>query len=62
MPSRENDEDAASAALDRAQAAEKDLGRHSTTAAAEGLEVVRHSPFRRRELSLEPQWPICTAA
>ena len=46
-----NDEDAASAALDRAQAAEKDLAAFDA-AAAEGLEVVRHSPFRRRELGL----------
>jgi uncharacterized membrane protein YgaE (UPF0421/DUF939 family) len=46
-----NDEDAASVALDRAQAAEKDLVAFDA-AAAEGLEVVRHSPFRRRELGL----------
>ena len=46
-----NDEDAASAVLDRAQAAEKDLAAFDA-AAAEGLEVVRHSPFRRRELGL----------
>jgi uncharacterized membrane protein YgaE (UPF0421/DUF939 family) len=46
-----NDEDAASAALDRAQAVEKDLAAFDA-AAAEGLEVVRHSPFRRRELGL----------
>jgi uncharacterized membrane protein YgaE (UPF0421/DUF939 family) len=46
-----NDENAASAALDRAQAAEKDLVAFDA-AAAEGLEVVRYSPFHRRELSL----------
>ena len=46
-----NDEDAASAVLDQAQAAEKDLAAFDA-AAAEGLEVVRHSPFRRRELGL----------
>jgi uncharacterized membrane protein YgaE (UPF0421/DUF939 family) len=44
-----NDEAAASAVLDRAQAAEKDLAAFDA-AAAEGLEVVRYSPFRRREL------------
>jgi hypothetical protein len=37
--------------LDRAQAAEKDLAAFDA-AAAEGLEVVRYSPFRRRELGL----------
>jgi uncharacterized membrane protein YgaE (UPF0421/DUF939 family) len=46
-----NDEAAASAVLDRAQAAEKDLAAFDA-AAAEGLEVVRYSPFRRRELGL----------
>jgi uncharacterized membrane protein YgaE (UPF0421/DUF939 family) len=46
-----NDEDAASAVLDRARAAEEDLAAFDA-AAAEGLDVVRHSPFRRRELSL----------
>jgi uncharacterized membrane protein YgaE (UPF0421/DUF939 family) len=46
-----NDEGAASAVLDRAQAAEKDLAAFDA-AAAEGLEVVRYSPFRRRELGL----------
>jgi uncharacterized membrane protein YgaE (UPF0421/DUF939 family) len=44
-----NDEDAASAVLDQALAAEKDLAAFDA-AAAEGLEVVRHSPWRRREL------------
>jgi uncharacterized membrane protein YgaE (UPF0421/DUF939 family) len=44
-----NDEAAASAVLDRARAAEKDLAAFDA-AAAEGLEVVRHSPFRRGEL------------
>jgi uncharacterized membrane protein YgaE (UPF0421/DUF939 family) len=44
-----SDEAAASAVLDRAQGAEKDLAAFDA-AAAEGLEVVRHSPFRRREL------------
>jgi uncharacterized membrane protein YgaE (UPF0421/DUF939 family) len=46
-----NDEDAASEVLDRAQAAEKDLAAFDA-AVADGLEVVRHSPFRRGELSL----------
>ena len=45
------DEHAASAALDRVQATEKDLATFDV-AAAEGLEVVRHSPFRRRQLGL----------
>jgi uncharacterized membrane protein YgaE (UPF0421/DUF939 family) len=45
------DEAAASAVLDRARAAEKDLTAFDV-AAAEGLEVVRHSPFRRRQLHL----------
>jgi uncharacterized membrane protein YgaE (UPF0421/DUF939 family) len=43
------DEHAASTVLDRVQATEKDLAAFDV-AAAEGLEVVRHSPFRRREL------------
>jgi hypothetical protein len=38
------DEHAASAVLDQVQAAEKDLASFDV-AAAEGLEVVRHSPF-----------------
>ena len=45
------DEHAASAALERVQATEKDLATFDV-AAAEGLEVVRHSPFRRRQLGL----------
>ena len=45
------DEAAASDALDRARAAEKDLTAFDV-AAAEGLEVVRHSPFRRKQLHL----------
>jgi len=45
------DEHAASAVLDRVQATEKDLATFDV-AAAEGLEVVRHSPFRRRQLGL----------
>jgi uncharacterized membrane protein YgaE (UPF0421/DUF939 family) len=43
------DEHAASAALDRVQVTEKDLAAFDV-AVAEGLEVVRHSPFRRRQL------------
>jgi uncharacterized membrane protein YgaE (UPF0421/DUF939 family) len=43
------DEQAASAALDRVQVTEKDLATFDV-AVAEGLEVVRHSPFRRRQL------------
>jgi uncharacterized membrane protein YgaE (UPF0421/DUF939 family) len=43
------DEHAASAALDRVQVTEKDLDTFDV-AVAEGLEVVRHSPFRRRQL------------
>jgi len=45
------DEHAASAVLDQVQATEKDLATFDV-AAAEGLEVVRHSPFRRRQLGL----------
>ncbi len=45
------DEHAASAVLGRVQATEKDLATFDV-AAAEGLEVVRHSPFRRRQLGL----------
>jgi uncharacterized membrane protein YgaE (UPF0421/DUF939 family) len=45
------DEHAASAVLDQVQATEKDLASFDV-AAAEGLEVVRHSPFRRRQLGL----------
>ena len=45
-----NDERAATAVLDRAEAAEKDLAVFDA-AAAEGLEVVRHSLFQRRRLS-----------
>jgi uncharacterized membrane protein YgaE (UPF0421/DUF939 family) len=44
-----NDEDAADAVLNRARAGEKDLADFDQ-AAAEGLAVVRHSPFRRRQL------------
>jgi uncharacterized membrane protein YgaE (UPF0421/DUF939 family) len=44
-----NDEDAAHAVLDRARAGEKDLAAFDQ-AAAEGVAVVRHSPFRRRHL------------
>jgi uncharacterized membrane protein YgaE (UPF0421/DUF939 family) len=44
-----NDEDAADAVLDRARAGEKDLADFDQ-AAAEGLGVVRQSPFRRRHL------------
>jgi uncharacterized membrane protein YgaE (UPF0421/DUF939 family) len=43
------DEHAASAVLDGVQATEKDLAAFDV-AAAEGLEVVRYSPFRRRQL------------
>jgi uncharacterized membrane protein YgaE (UPF0421/DUF939 family) len=43
------DEHAASAALDRVQTTEKDLATFDA-AAAEGLDVVRHSPFRRGQL------------
>jgi uncharacterized membrane protein YccC len=45
------DEDAANAVLDQARAAEKDLATFDV-AATEGLDVVRHSPFRRRQLHL----------
>jgi uncharacterized membrane protein YgaE (UPF0421/DUF939 family) len=45
------DEHAASAVLDQVQATEKDLASFDVVA-AEGLEVVRHSPFRRRQLGL----------
>jgi uncharacterized membrane protein YgaE (UPF0421/DUF939 family) len=45
------DEQAASAVLDQVQATEKDLATFDV-AAAEGLEVVRYSPFRRRQLGL----------
>jgi hypothetical protein len=44
-----NDEDAADAVLERARAGEKDLADFDQ-AAAEGVAVVRHSPFRRRHL------------
>ena len=46
-----NDEHAASAVLDRVQATEKALATFDVVA-AEGLEVVRYSPFRRRQLGL----------
>jgi uncharacterized membrane protein YgaE (UPF0421/DUF939 family) len=46
-----NDEHAASAVLDQVQATEKALATFDVVA-AEGLEVVRHSPFRRRQLGL----------
>jgi uncharacterized membrane protein YccC len=45
------DEHAASAVLDRVQTTEKDLATFDV-AASEGLDVVRHSPFRRRQLGL----------
>ena len=45
------DEHAASAVLDRVQATEKALATFDVVA-AEGLEVVRYSPFRRRQLGL----------
>jgi uncharacterized membrane protein YgaE (UPF0421/DUF939 family) len=45
------DEHAASAVLDRVQTTEKDLATFDI-AADEGLDVVRHSPFRRRQLGL----------
>jgi len=45
-----NDEHAASAVLDRAAAAEKDLAVFDA-AAADGLEFVRHSLFERRRLA-----------
>ena len=45
------DEKAASAVLDRAEATEKNLVTFDT-AAAEGLDVVRLSPFRRHQLAL----------
>jgi uncharacterized membrane protein YgaE (UPF0421/DUF939 family) len=45
------DEHAASTVLDRVQATEKDLATFDV-AAAEGLEVVRYSPFHRRQLGL----------
>ena len=44
-------EAAASAVLDRVRTAEKDLATFDV-AAAEGVEVVRYSPFRRRELPM----------
>jgi uncharacterized membrane protein YgaE (UPF0421/DUF939 family) len=44
------DEQAASAVLDRAEAAEKDLAVFDA-AAADGLEFIRHSLFQRRKLS-----------
>ena len=44
-----NDEDATDAVLDRARAGEKNLADFDQ-AAAEGVAVVRHSPFRRRQL------------
>ncbi len=46
-----NDEHAASAVLDQVQATEKALATFDVVA-AEGLEVVRYSPFRRRQLGL----------
>ena len=46
-----NDEHAASGALDQVQATEKALATFDVVA-AEGLEVVRYSPFRRRQLGL----------
>jgi uncharacterized membrane protein YgaE (UPF0421/DUF939 family) len=45
------DEHAASTVLDRVQATEKDLTTFDV-AAAEGLDVVRYSPFHRRQLGL----------
>jgi uncharacterized membrane protein YgaE (UPF0421/DUF939 family) len=45
------DENAASTVLDRVQATEKDLATFDV-AAAEGLDVVRYSPFHRRQLGL----------
>jgi uncharacterized membrane protein YgaE (UPF0421/DUF939 family) len=54
-----NNEDAASAVLDQARAAEKDLAAFDA-AAAEGLEVVRHSPFGVASCAWLPQWPIYT--
>jgi uncharacterized membrane protein YgaE (UPF0421/DUF939 family) len=45
------DEHAASAVLDRVKATEKDLATFDI-AAAEGLDVVRYSPFRRRQLGM----------
>jgi uncharacterized membrane protein YgaE (UPF0421/DUF939 family) len=45
------DEHAASTVLDRVQATEKDLATFDV-AAAEGLDVVRYSPFHRRQLGL----------
>jgi uncharacterized membrane protein YgaE (UPF0421/DUF939 family) len=45
------DEHAASTVLDRVQATEKDLATFDV-AAAEGLDVVRYSPFRRQQLGL----------
>jgi len=45
------DEHAASTVLDRVQATEKDLATFDV-AAAEGLDVVRYSPFRRGQLGL----------
>jgi uncharacterized membrane protein YgaE (UPF0421/DUF939 family) len=45
------DEHGASTVLDRVQGTEKDLATFDA-AAAEGLEVVRYSPFRRRQLGL----------
>ena len=47
----ENDEKAANTVLDRAEAAEKELATFDA-AAAEGLDVVRLSPFRRHQLPL----------
>jgi uncharacterized membrane protein YgaE (UPF0421/DUF939 family) len=46
-----NNEEAAIAVLEQAEAAEKDLAAFDV-AAAEGLEVVRHSPLRRRQRRL----------
>jgi uncharacterized membrane protein YgaE (UPF0421/DUF939 family) len=48
---RSHDAEAADAVLEQARAGEKNLDA-LTTAAAEGLAVVRHSPFRRRQLPL----------
>jgi uncharacterized membrane protein YgaE (UPF0421/DUF939 family) len=44
-----DDEEAADAVLDRARATERDLATFDQ-AAAEGMAVIRHSPFRRRHL------------
>jgi hypothetical protein len=52
-----NNEQAAIAVLEQAEAAEKDLAAFDV-AAAEGLEVVRHSPLRRRESDSQLRGPI----